>query len=193
MGDSNVARDKITKLEITSSISGHEPEACDTTSLYFDDLYLERVDPDYVEGWPVWNERISYSHTGYLPEAPKTALASNLNATEFKIVDEKSGQTVLTKPVKSVLTKLGTFNVLDFSEIRESGSYKIVAGETKTDPFRVDPDVWEASIRKALNFFMLNVAAHRFQAFMEHVTATGPVSMVIKESLLTADGTMQEI
>ena len=151
----NVARDKITKLEITSSISGHEPEACDTTSLYFDDLYLERVDPDYVEGWPVWNGRISYSHTGYLPEATKTAIASNLNATEFKIVNEKSGQTVLTKPVKSVITNLGNFNVLDFSEIRESGSYKIVTGEIITKPFRIDPDVWEGTIWKALNFFYI--------------------------------------
>jgi hypothetical protein len=149
----NVARDKIQKLEISTIMSGHEPEACDTTSFYIDDLQLERVDPDYIEGWPVWNGRIAYSHTGYQPADPKVAIANNLNATEFKIVDEKSGQAVLTKPISTVTSHLGTFQVLDFSEIRQSGSYHIEAGNNVTMPFRIEPDVWEQTIWKALNFF----------------------------------------
>ena len=149
----NVARDRITMLEITSGIAGHEPEACDSTTFYFDDLQLEQVDPDYVEGWSVWDGRISYSHTGYFPYAEKTAIASALNATEFTIRDINSGRTVLTKPVKIIESHLGTFKVLDFTEISATGSYSIEAGGIVTKPFRIAPDVWEESVWKALNFY----------------------------------------
>ena len=149
----NVARDKITKLEISTIISGHEPEACDTTSFYIDDLQLERVDPDYIEGWPVWNGRIAYSHSGYLPGVPKKAIANNLNSNEFKIVDNKSGQVILTKSINTVNSHLGTFQVLDFSEIKQNGSYHIEAGKTVSGVFRIGPDAWEQSIWKALNFY----------------------------------------
>ncbi len=149
----NVARDKITRVEITSGIAGHEPEACDSTTFYFDDLALEQVEPDYVEGWPVWEGRIAYSHTGYLPYAPKTAILSKSDAAEFRIVDEKSGKTVLTKAVTTVTGRLGTFKVLDFSELNQTGSYRIETGGMVTKPFRIDPSVWEESVWKALNFY----------------------------------------
>jgi hypothetical protein len=149
----NVARDKISKLEISSIMSGNEPEAADTTVFYFDDMELEKVIPDYIEGWPVWEGRISFSHTGYQSGSPKSAIANNLPASEFRIVDEESGQTVLKKPIRIVESHLGTFQILDFSEIQQSGSYFIEAGETVTQPFRIDPDIWEQTIRKALNFF----------------------------------------
>jgi hypothetical protein len=149
----NVARDKITKFEISTIISGNEPEACDTTSFYIDDLRLEKVDPDYIEGWPVWDGRISYIHTGYQSGDTKSAIANNLNAAEFKIVDEKTGRAVLTKPISTVKSHLGTFQVLDFSELSQSGSFHIEAGKNVTLPFRIEQDVWEESIWKALNFF----------------------------------------
>ncbi|MBK9389309.1 MAG: glycoside hydrolase family 9 protein [Bacteroidetes bacterium] len=149
----NVARDKITKLEISTIISGHEPEACDSTIFYLDDLNLESVDPDYVEGWPVWKGRIAYSHPGYMTNLPKTAIANDADAKDFKIIDEKTGKTVLTKPVENVSNKLGNFQVLDFSEINNEGSYHIESGSNKSGTFRIGMDVWEESIWKALNFY----------------------------------------
>ncbi|MDP4224592.1 MAG: glycoside hydrolase family 9 protein [Bacteroidota bacterium] len=150
---SNVARDKVSKIEISSYMAGNEPEAADTLVYFFDDLTLQKVDPDYIEGWNVWPGRISFSHTGYLPEAPKIAVANDLKANEFSIIDEKSGKTVLTRPVTAVKSNLGTFQLLDFSELKQSGLYLIKAGETYTQPFRIDADIWEQTIRKALNFF----------------------------------------
>ncbi len=149
----NVARDKITKFEISTIISGHEPEACDSTTFYIDDLQLEKVNADYIEGWPVWNGRIAYSHTGYLTDAPKSAIANDLNANEFSVVEDKSGKIILNKQIKNITTHLGNFQVLDFSEIKENGSYHIEAGKTLTGSFRIDPDVWEETIWKALNFY----------------------------------------
>jgi hypothetical protein len=49
----NVARDKVANLEISCLMSGNEPEATDTLVFDFDRLELERVEPDYVEGWDV--------------------------------------------------------------------------------------------------------------------------------------------
>ncbi len=72
----NVARDKITALDIAYYMAGNEPEASDTATYYFDRLELQRVDPDYIEGWGVWPGRISYSHAGYQSGALKTAIAS---------------------------------------------------------------------------------------------------------------------
>ncbi|HUX96573.1 MAG TPA: glycoside hydrolase family 9 protein [Bacteroidales bacterium] len=149
----NVARDMITKVEISTSISGHEPEACDSTTYYFDDLALEKVDPDYIEGWPVWKGRIAYSHTGYMNQSPKTAILNDPGITDFKIVDDKSGKTVLNKKIINTTTGLGDFQILDFSEVNESGSYHIVAGKTISGSFRIEPDVWEETLWKALNFF----------------------------------------
>jgi hypothetical protein len=149
----NVARDKISKLEISSIMSGNEPETTDTLAFYFDDLELEKVEPDYIEGWPVWQGRISFSHTGYQSGSPKSAVANDLKTSEFRIVDEKSGETVLRKPIQTITSHLGTFQLLDFSEIQQSGSYFIEAGKTVTQPFRIDPNIWEQTIWKALNFF----------------------------------------
>ncbi len=148
----NVARDKVMRFEISSLMSGHEPGAAETLTFDFDHLELQQVDPDYVEGWGVWPGRISYSHTGYQPGAAKSALASGLKTKTFRLVDEVTGKTELTKPVQTVRTHLGEFQVMDFSEVRRSGSFILEAGETRTGPFRIDPNVWRETILKALNF-----------------------------------------
>src|SRR5664279_5800445 len=108
-------------------MSGNEPESTDTLSFYFDDLELEKVEPDYIEGWAVWPGRISFSHTGYLPGSQKNAIANDLEAGEFSVVEEITGQTVLKKPIQITNSHLGTFKILDFSEINKSGSYHIEA------------------------------------------------------------------
>ena len=148
----NVARDKVTRLEISSLMSGHEPEAADVLTYDFDHLELELVEPDYIEGWGVWPGRISYSHTGYQSGATKSAIASGLKAKEFRLIDERTGQTVISKPLQTVRTHLGEFQLMDFSEVRQSGSYFLKAGDTLTRPFRIDPNVWRPTILKAINF-----------------------------------------
>ena len=149
----NVARDKVTGLEISYGMSGNEPEAADSVTYDFDRLELERVEPDYIEGWDVWPGRISYSHTGYQSGAAKTAIASGLSAREFQLIDQQTGQVVLRKPIETITTHLGRFQVMDFSEVRQPGSYALEAGGALTHPFRIDPNVWRETILKALNFF----------------------------------------
>ena len=149
----NVARDKITALDFAYYMAGNEPEAADTATFYFDRLELQQVDPDYIEGWAVWPGRISYSHAGYQPGGRKTAIASDLIAGEFQLIDQTTGQAVLSKPLQTVKTGLGAFQVMDFSEVQQPGLYRIDAGEESTRPFRIATDVWRDTILKALNFF----------------------------------------
>ena len=149
----NLARDKMTGLEVSYRMVGNAPEDGDTVTFDLDRLELERVEPDYIEGWGVWPGRISYSHTGYQSGATKSAIASGLSAKEFRLIDQATGQAVLSKPIQTVKTHLGSFQVMDFSEVRQAGSYVLEAGETVTRSFRIDPNVWRQTIFKALNFF----------------------------------------
>ena len=149
----NVSRDKISRFEISTIMSGNEPETTDTLTFYLDDLKLEKVEPDYIEGWPVWQGRIAFSHAGYQTGSSKSAIANDLNTDEFVVVDEKTGKSVLKKPIRTVTSHLGTFQLLDFSEIEQCGSYHIEAGKTVTQSFPIGPDVWEQTLWKALNFF----------------------------------------
>ncbi len=151
--DNASPRDKVTSLEITRAMNGNEPEEADSVTFLLDRLEIQRVEPDYIEGWGVWPGRISYSHTGYQAGATKSAIASGLNAREFRLIDQATGQAVLSKPVETVKTRLGTFQVMDFSDVRQAGSYILQAGGTATHPFRIDLNVWRQTIFKALNFF----------------------------------------
>lgn len=148
----NVARDNVTRFEISGLMSGHEPEAADVLTYDLDHLELQKVDPDYIEGWDVWPGRIAYSHTGYQPGAAKSAVASGLNVERFRLLEQATGKTVLSKAIQPVQTPLGEFQLLDFSEVRQSGSYILEAGKAHTPPFRIDPDVWRGTILKAVNF-----------------------------------------
>jgi len=150
---SNVARDKVTGLEIVYGMAGNEPDGADSVTFDFDELKLEQVEPDHIEGWDVWPGRIAYSQEGYATGAPKSAIASGLTAREFRVLDAKTGRAVLVKPVKIEKTRLGEFQTMDFTELRQPGLYILEAGGRRTHPFAVNDNVWRDSILKALNFF----------------------------------------
>jgi hypothetical protein len=150
---SNVARDKVTSFEISYGLSGSYPGEADKIRFYFDQLDLEKVDPDKTEGWDVWKGRIAYPHTGYQTGAQKSAIISDIDAKTFKLVDQDNHQVVLSKPVGNVSSSIGKFQVMDFSEIRKPGNYVLSAGGVVTKPFRIGDDVYERTVWKALNFF----------------------------------------
>lgn len=149
----NVARDKMTKMEISYGLSGNAPGEADSIQFYFDSLELEHVAPDKTEGWDVWNDRISYSHDGYQTGAEKTAISSGRTGNSFRVVNITSGKTMLEKSLAATQTHLGNFTVMDFSELSEPGIYRIESGSLSTQPFPISDTVWESSIWKALNFF----------------------------------------
>jgi hypothetical protein len=134
-------------------LQGHEPAASDMVSFDFDRLELQKVRPDHFEGWNVAPGEIAFSHSGYQPGSSKTAIASDLDAREFQLIDQSTGRTVLTKPVRSVKSQIGQFQVLNFSEFREPGTYFLRAGARTTRSLAIGSDAWLSSIWKAINFF----------------------------------------
>lgn len=154
-----LARDSVTMLEIGYWVNKMLAAPGDRVAFEIGRLELQRVDPDHHTGWNVAPGKIAFSHTGYLPGYGKTALASGLTAPVFQLFrvnDNALGEVVLEKSVRSVSTRLGTFQVLDFSEVRTPGRYVLRAGNERTRPFRIGDEVWKRTIWKALNFFYGN-------------------------------------
>ncbi len=145
-------RDQVTAVDFAYSLPKKYPEPGDSTTLYINTLELQKVTPDHVEGWDVAPGKIAVSGGGYPVGAAKSAIASNLAAKTFTVFRQDSAEAVLTQPVETVATPLGKYQLLDFSAIRQPGTYFLRAGDTSTPPFRVDVDPWRDSILKVLNF-----------------------------------------
>jgi Glycosyl hydrolase family 9/Cellulase N-terminal ig-like domain len=145
-------RDQVTALDFAYSLPKKFPDPGDQTILDIDQLELQSVVADHVEGWDVAPGEIAFSHSGYTTGSSKSAIASDLAAPAFDVIDQQNGQTILSKPVTQITTPLGKYQVLDFSEVREPGTYVIKAGETLTRSFEVRDDPWRSSIWKAINF-----------------------------------------
>lgn len=145
-------RDKVTGLSFGYALPKMFPDPGDQTVLYIDQLELQSVTPDYVEGWAVAPGKIAFSHAGYQPGSTKTALASDLHAREFSLIEEGTGKVVLRRPVEEKKDDLGTFQVLDFSDFDRPGTYFLRAGDITTRSFRIGDDVWRDSIWKVINF-----------------------------------------
>jgi hypothetical protein len=145
-------RDRVTALDFAYSLPKKFPDPGDQTILDIAHLELQSVVPDHTEGWDVASGKIAFSHSGYTIGTSKSALGSDLAAQEFSVVDQLTGQAVVTKPVKQVSTPLGTYQLLDFSEIRQPGTYALKAGDATTRSFRIGEDAWKSSIWKAINF-----------------------------------------
>jgi hypothetical protein len=149
----NLPRDKVTGLEFAYRVQGHEPGATNEVQYDIDKIELQKVDADYYEGWAVAPGRIAFSNPGYQVGSPKSALASDLTARTFELVNAASGAVVLRKSVKAIDSPLGRFQVMDFTEVTTPGTYFIRAGARTTKTFRIAEDVWESSLWKAINFF----------------------------------------
>ena len=147
-----LSRDKVTEIEFAYSLPKMLPDPGDQTILYIDQLELQKVDADHVEGWDVAPGEIAFSHAGYATGSTKTAIASGLDAREFSVVDAGSGKVVLTKQVQQAKTALGDYAVMDFSELETPGKYIVRAGSESTRSFEIGPEVWNESIWKAINF-----------------------------------------
>jgi hypothetical protein len=147
-------RTNVTGVAIRARLHGNEPGTSDTMTYYVDQLELQRVEPDHYQGWNVAPGKIAFSHTGYPAGAPKSALASDLAAREFQVINAGTKQAVLAKPVRTVTNAAtGIFQVMDFSEMQTPGTYFIAAGERQTRTFRIDDNVWREPLAKAVNFF----------------------------------------
>ena len=154
-----LARDRVTMLEIGYWVNKMLAAPTDRVAFEIGRVELQRVDPDHHTGWQVSPGKIAYSHTGYQTNFSKTAIASNLTASTFSVlnVDNNAlGAVVLEKPVRTVESSVGRFQEMDFSELNVPGNYILRAGNMTTRPFSIGDDVWTRTIWKGINFFYGN-------------------------------------
>ncbi|HUQ18516.1 MAG TPA: glycoside hydrolase family 9 protein [Gemmatimonadaceae bacterium] len=148
-----LARDKITGIEIGYWVNKMLAQPSDRVAFEIGRIDLQLVNPDIYEGWSVSPGTISFSHSGYDAAFSKIAVANGLPGSDFKIVRISDPRAVVTKPIKTVTTRLGSFQTLDFSSVKTFGTYVIESGGVRTKAFSIAPTVWDVSIWAAINFF----------------------------------------
>jgi len=134
---SQYPRDKVTGVEIRYRLQGNELGATKTARYYIDELYLEKVKPEHFEGWDVQKGEIAFNHAGYIKGFPKAAFTSEPAGQQFYLKDQATGKTVKEGTVASQDTPLGTYQMMDFSDVNEEGTYTLEVGNLKTKPFAI--------------------------------------------------------
>ncbi len=148
----HLRRDKITQFSINQMLIGHNPEDEGIVTYDFDNLELQKVEPDQYEGWNVEPGKFSFSHIGYRPGEIKIVLVGNGAGRDFQVIDQND-KVVFSGDVRSVDTPKGKFNQLDFSEYRGSGIYRIRCGSLTSETFPINENIWLQPVFKAINFF----------------------------------------
>lgn len=119
------------------------------------------ITPNVVEGWK-YAPVVHTSQVGYHPNQPKTAVIE-IDKTETEILEAKLIQLTSSgkKEIKSEKPKTwGQFlryNYMDFdfSEITEPGLYQIIYGNSLTEPFSINNDVYKRHVwQPVLEYFL---------------------------------------
>lgn len=151
----HIVRDDINIFSITPFLMGCPPEAEENIDVYVDSIFAFNSDKLYDLGWNLEN-RIAYSHTGYLLNEKKTAIIEN-NSIEnnllesFTIRNIQSNKTYTFK-TEVIPSSFGSFLLLDFSSITEEGEYILEAGKIKSEKFVISKDAYLPLVLKSLNF-----------------------------------------
>ncbi|HEX2722784.1 MAG TPA: glycoside hydrolase family 9 protein [Gemmatimonadaceae bacterium] len=150
-----LARDKVTMIELGYWVNKMLAQPDDHVSFEIGKIELERVVPDNYEGWSVGPRKIAVSHSGYRTNEPKTAIASGTRAREFTLLRRVGDKQIvpLQLPTRTLTTRLGAYQLLDFSSVRVPGRYMITAGNATSKWFDIGGNVWDSTIWKTLNFF----------------------------------------
>ncbi|MDR2926689.1 MAG: glycoside hydrolase family 9 protein [Cytophagaceae bacterium] len=158
-------RDRVTSIAFGASLKGKDRTAGDSLIYYFDGLELQQVEnPEVISGWTPTAHSIVYSTTGYVAEGSKTAIAnvSGHNGV-FQLVDATNGMVVYNGKVQHITTTTGAFDVLNFSDFKQAGSYRLKAGDVQTAPFAIADRIWDNSMWRVLNFIFCQRCGHPVQ------------------------------
>ena len=74
---------------------------------------------------------------------------------KFSIVNNSTGKTVLEKDVMKQESRVGSFTLFDFTELKIPGEYRIVYDNTESKPFSIAGDVWYPVLEKLTNQYYL--------------------------------------
>lgn len=152
---SNLPRDVVTGIRIFTGANGSYMNLQGQLSYTISSLFLEQnPNSTSAKGWKVPSQEIVFSHIGYHPDYSKTAIinSEDFTATTFEL---KSEDTVIFQgEIQETTTENGTFGVLDFSTVKEPGTYYLQIADMKTPNFQIGAvsTLKADSIWKSLNF-----------------------------------------
>lgn len=149
-------RDKVESIGFSISLKGKDRTTGDSAVYYIDKIELQQIeDPEIVSGWMPGKNRVVYSTTGYMMNDRKTAIVNmdkSKHNNRFLLIHAQSNQVAYNGSVKHERTTIGEFDVLDFSEFNQPGTYKLKVGDVETPFFKIDDNIWENSIWRVLNY-----------------------------------------
>ena len=148
-----LVRRKVKGISFQYRLQGAEPGAADTIRLDFTDVRLQQVRADHARGWEPEAGEITFSHSGYMPESSKTAIGKGLTEKTFEVLRSSDGTVAYRGSIREEESGIGSFQVLDFTELTEEGRFFLRAGSAITRPFSISCDVWKSSVLKTLDFF----------------------------------------
>jgi len=151
---SEYRRDRIVEFTLFQPLSGVPYRGIDATVTYdLDQLQLERVEVEPVQGWAVSPRKIAYSHIGYQPGATKLAICCDSPTDAFALIDALTGRAVAQFSVRKLTNRRGRFHLLDFTAYSTPGTYRLQCGEAVGEAFEIGEGVWHQLIDSTLNGF----------------------------------------
>jgi len=102
-----------------------------------------------------WRMDITVNQVGFTPEAAKTCILKESGADRFDVIRTNDLKVVFSGPLKISQGDFGSFLLGDFSAVRDSGTYYIRAGQSRSYPFRISPNVYDDAINLIAGYFAL--------------------------------------
>jgi len=154
LGD--LPRKAVSRLTFYADLKGRDGTMGDTIRYEVTKLSLLQVDrPDKEKGWEPQKGEVAYSMSGYLPDYRKTAILNlqDFKVDSFQLVESHTGRVVYHGRIRSELTGIGSFGVIDFTSFRKAGDYFLQIGPSyRTPSFRIGADAFVNAAWRLLNY-----------------------------------------
>jgi hypothetical protein len=149
-----IRRDRVVEVSLFIPATGLPfHNASSRLVLDFDQLQVERVAAEQVEGWDISPNKLAFSHVGYPLHGRKQAFGQSGQASSFDLVDADSGRVAASLPASDIETRRGRYAVYDFSAFNRPGRYRIRAGGVQSEAFEIRIQAWRPLVEAALNGF----------------------------------------
>lgn len=146
-----MAHDKLEEISFNIHRYGKDVSTGDSMEFELKDVCFQEVEPNMVHGWQCKKESISYSTTGYFTDGNKTAVV-NTSAKTFEIVNVFSGAAVFEGAIMPSKNHMGELGVIDFTEFKMEGEYRIRFGNIESESFCIGGDILVPALWKLMNF-----------------------------------------
>jgi hypothetical protein len=98
---------------------------------------------------------VTMNQVGFMPEASKRCVLKDRTAEQFEVIRTTDQKVAFSGPLVESKGDFGTFYVGDFSAVKDTGTYYIRAGQSRSYPFRIGPGVYDDAIGMIVGYFSL--------------------------------------